>query len=786
MYKGVSKNSFPINFHDLEAARFCNGHGDMPSIFRYFPILFFFLSVSVSFASINDSLDLEKIPAYAFQDQVVHFERAKKDCITLANGIHKGFACAAAYYYEGNNDSAYKAYHSLLGKDSALDKSILIRMSRVLFAEKKFKKARKTLLDGKGRFGKDPEWEEGCSRLRLELTLADPKIKPKAQADSVEAFLKKYGDDERVPMLRFRKAKLLESAGRYKLAMQAYRYVLSNPSDYGDSALASLRALRVKVPLNETLDEKIIYTKCICARGLHAECLALLDTIASIDSSKAPVRDTTKPPVLKTAEDSTVWRLSPSSLPLKTRIQLWERRARAYKGMENDTSAIKVYSFLLDSVELRPRWLQSLIRLYRAENRTDDAKRIDSIFQDKFRYSPENANNIWVRGLEYEQNKNYPLAIATYDSLTDPRFSGSSKSEWAKFRIGFIYYKMNNLDSAAIVFEMAKKLPFVWSSSASRMFLGDIYKAQRKDSLARDAYLDCIRDFPVGYYAHRSRVKLVENKLMDSLKVPWLAPQDLSDSATLVWIRSFQPGSKPDSSYSAGRFEQVKHLLDWGFTEEAFDLFEEANKKNSKRLDFLYEYGTLFLRYGEIIKGYNLSRNFQNIIDRKHLGEAPRNVLRFLYPIPYSRRVVLASGEGIDPFFVYGVMRQESTFNFLITSRAGARGLLQIMPATGKKLAKAENIADFTPAQLYNPFMNIRLGVRYLKDLLNEYNRDPMYVLCNYNAGPKPAKRWQTATEGLPWDVRAEEISYWETRDYVKRVLGNYWVYAEVWNRIGE
>ena len=66
-------------------------------------------------------------------------------------------------------------------------------------------------------------------------------------------------------------------------------------------------------------------------------------------------------------------------------------------------------------------------------------------------------------------------------------------------------------------------------------------------------------------------------------------------------------------------------------------------------------------------------------------------------------------------------------------------------------------------------------------DLKAEYNDDYMYVLGNYNAGPKPTKRWQAAGQGKPWDIRAEEISYWETRDYVKRVMGNYWIYQEIY-----
>jgi soluble lytic murein transglycosylase len=106
------------------------------------------------------------------------------------------------------------------------------------------------------------------------------------------------------------------------------------------------------------------------------------------------------------------------------------------------------------------------------------------------------------------------------------------------------------------------------------------------------------------------------------------------------------------------------------------------------------------------------------------------------------------------------------------------------MPATGKMLADKEEISGFNPKRLYNAYMNIRLGIRYLVDLKDEYKNDYMYVLCNYNAGPKPTKRWQSESEGLPWDLRVEEISYWETRDYVKRVMGNYWIYKEIYDGI--
>lgn len=272
---------------------------------------------------------------------------------------------------------------------------------------------------------------------------------------------------------------------------------------------------------------------------------------------------------------------------------------------------------------------------------------------------------------------------------------------------------------------------------------------------------------------------------MDAASVPFAHGIAMSPEQTLAWIRASQKNVKADTSYSKGRYERIKNLFMYGFSDEAFALYDEARKKNYKRLDFLYEYGKLFYEVGETASGYRLARQFQNNIDRRRLMSPPIDVLHYLYPIPFKEQVKFHSGDRIDPFFVYSVMRQESIFNFQIASPVGACGLLQIMPATGKMLAEKESIADwFDPKLLFNPYMNIRLGIRYLVDLKAEYSDDYMYVLGNYNAGPKPTKRWQAAGGGLPWDVRAEEISYWETRDYVKRVMGNYWIYQEIYDEL--
>ena len=753
-------------------------------------------SVNVAPAALTDSLiasmpivpadpyeELEKVPSGHFQNLVVRAERSRKAAAdtTLPKNV-RDFATAASYFYSESWDSAYAAYDSLRSRDSLLEKSVVLRMAKARFMQGDYKQMRNALALGK-KFASDAEFDKSSSRMRIEAAMADTTLTDHAHADSLKAFLDKYPKGDDAAALKYRYAVYLEQFKQLKQAKRYYMQLLTSATVYKDSAFSAIRRLRKVKGAPESMSEKVAYAKLACAKDEVGNCLALLDSIHILDSLQLLKKPELAIPL---PEDSLQKNLPPSTFDMDTRIMLWEKRAVALRALKREKESIAQFKFLLDSVEARPLWMQSTLRLYRNDAKTyaKEIKTMDSLLQEVNRYSKENANNLWVRGFEYEQKELYDSAVVCFRTLADKKFKNNIKRQWAKFRIGFIYFKQEKWNEAVAAFIDATKDPFLWSGSGARMFLGDAYMKLGKDSLAREAYLDCIRDFPLAYYAHRSRTKLVEYKLMNEKDVPFAHGVSMSPEETLAWIRASQKGVKADTStYNRDRYQRIRNLFLYGFNDEAFALYDEARKKNYKRLDFLYEYGNLFYEMGETAAGYRLARQFQNNIDRRRLMTPPIGVLHYLYPVPFSEQVKFHSGERIDPFFVYSVMRQESIFNFQIASPVGACGLLQIMPATGKMLAEKESIADwFDPKLLYNPYMNIRLGIRYLVDLKAEYSDDYMYVLGNYNAGPKPTKRWQAAGEGKPWDVRAEEISFWETRDYVKRVMGNYWIYQEIYD----
>jgi soluble lytic murein transglycosylase len=173
-------------------------------------------------------------------------------------------------------------------------------------------------------------------------------------------------------------------------------------------------------------------------------------------------------------------------------------------------------------------------------------------------------------------------------------------------------------------------------------------------------------------------------------------------------------------------------------------------------------------------------------------GQTPAPVARLLYPVEHLDSVLRWSAEyDLDPLFVFAVMREESWFDSRAVSWVGARGLLQIMPSTGRDLARRVGLQRFDRADLFDPDLNIRLGSFYLRALLDELDREPALALSAYNAGKGNALRWKKGLDGdFDVDRYVAGISYLETYNYVQRVTRTYAIYRHLYGelvpRLGE
>lgn len=156
-------------------------------------------------------------------------------------------------------------------------------------------------------------------------------------------------------------------------------------------------------------------------------------------------------------------------------------------------------------------------------------------------------------------------------------------------------------------------------------------------------------------------------------------------------------------------------------------------------------------------------------------GAAPdAATYRLLYPVMQGALLRAESERrGLDAALVAALIRQESNFTPRAVSAVGARGLMQVMPSVGKSIAPSVGITDWDPALLFQPDVNVRIGVRHLAGSLARYEH-PTYALAAYNAGESRARRWRTK-RGATSDpaLFVELIPYVETRDYVRIVLRN-------------
>jgi soluble lytic murein transglycosylase len=171
----------------------------------------------------------------------------------------------------------------------------------------------------------------------------------------------------------------------------------------------------------------------------------------------------------------------------------------------------------------------------------------------------------------------------------------------------------------------------------------------------------------------------------------------------------------------------------------------------------------------------------QEIWDRCiHASDRTRSeidmALRF--PTPFREDLTATAADlGVDPAYVYGLIRQESRFVTVARSHVGAAGLMQVMPGTARWTARKLGMSGFTVEQLNDRKTNLRIGTGYMKMVLDSFAGSEVLAAAAYNAGPSRPRRWREGPEieAVAW---IENIPFNETRDYVKKVLSNAGYYA--------
>lgn len=366
---------------------------------------------------------------------------------------------------------------------------------------------------------------------------------------------------------------------------------------------------------------------------------------------------------------------------------------------------------------------------------------------------------------ESEAAVRYRQLIATY-----PKSQYAAEASW---NLGWRAYLTKNYSEAARLLEqhlVNYRYPDTKYIGEAAFWGGKSQEVLGNRARALALYQIAIDRYPFGYHGHLARVRAAALRSRDpQIKVEQAKPgSDLERMRqNALYIESVKETA---NGAEANRLAKADDL-------EAIGLAELAVKEINRAIEDAPASPKLNLRLAEHYSRRGdpfqatliLRRGYPDIYSYKD-EDLPREAWEIFFPMVEWQTIKQeAKRYSLDPYTAAGLIRQESVFNPNAVSRVGARGLMQLMPETGRLVAKRQGGA-ITTADLFNPQLNIRLGMNYLAQMLGQFGRIE-YAAAAYNAGPGRAKRWVAERGHLDIEDWIESIPFTETRGYVQGVL---------------
>lgn len=351
----------------------------------------------------------------------------------------------------------------------------------------------------------------------------------------------------------------------------------------------------------------------------------------------------------------------------------------------------------------------------------------------------------------------------TYYRLAADAAPELTEAGLALMRLGGLAFLEGDFEGAARIYEEYRtQHPTGRRSAQSAYWAARSYAELGRQEDARKLLREIRAADPISYYGIRA-AELLEQPVLDIPLEPSPVVDAAVDSLVATGVRRVdllaELDRRPDLITEVERLRQHFERRDGG----DYALAEALNER------------------GYTLTGVNMGWTI-----RRREGSWNSRLLRIIYPFPFRGMVIAEARErGLDPYLVAGLIRRESAFNPVVVSPAGAIGLMQIMPETGRGLAQGAGLRGYTPEILKQADVNVHLGVRYLDQLLRRFGHDHLpTVLSAYNAGPNRAVRWQNMPEHADPELFTERIPYSETRNYVRHVLFHRSLYAALYPEV--
>jgi soluble lytic murein transglycosylase len=391
------------------------------------------------------------------------------------------------------------------------------------------------------------------------------------------------------------------------------------------------------------------------------------------------------------------------------------------------------------------------------------------LLRTSFPHSPWLAEALFSSANMYMLRKDYPRAVTYYSQLAE-EFPQNTNAAAAHWRAGWWSYRQGLYPQAAKIFEeQIRQYPGAKETVSALYWRARLYEQEdHQPAMAAAHYRKLISVYSHYFYAQMAKQRLVA--LGDA--VP----------ATVPPLDKYVPPVIPklDATFPEGDPHLIKaHLLvNAGLTEYVPQ--EISASPDSSSWSGIAE-AQIYASYGETYRAMRVLKRTLPFAASAPIKSIPLAYWRILFPEVYWDTIKAESAKnGLDPYLVASLIRQESEFNPSAISKANAYGLMQLLPSVGRQMAKEEGLGSIEPRQLLDPLLNIRLGTRYLRETMEKFGRVPEYALAAYNAGDNRVTDWQAAGPYHGIDEFVESIPFTETREYVQGILRNQDIYKGI------
>ena len=451
--------------------------------------------------------------------------------------------------------------------------------------------------------------------------------------------------------------------------------------------------------------------------------------------------------------------------PAETRERALRVLMNASRRLGRDDAALAAANEGLAGAppERRPGWLLDLARLRQRRDRDTAIGALDRLVRD-YPKSSEAPDALQMKAEILEAANRHAEAEKVYAKLAAD-YPDEDEAAGAHWRLGWLaWFRGQYAEAAARWSRLQSARGAGERREAATYWHGRALERKGDREQAGRQYALLLKDAPRTYYG-----------LLAAKRAPTAPAGTAAGAAAFTF-----PSDPLEALQGDERFLRAGALRAVGLREFADEELDELTRRSVGEPKRLYALSAAYVadeRYHMALR----------ILRRSFLGAArvggatPREFWEMLYPLGWREGLTAAAGRAsLDPFLVAAVVREESSYHPQARSRVGARGLMQLMPDTGRAVAQSRQIPFPGPEVLDQPLVNLELGSTFYGGLLREF-RDPRLATAAYNAGPTRVREWWANRRTDDLEVWVEQIPFNETRAFVKRVMLSWEEYQRVY-----